>query len=70
MSIINLDTLIPPPVLPAHAPQNIRNTRTVLQVCDHLLKSMLENPVVVIIEATWNDACVSDSKKDFVVSMI
>ena len=37
--ITSLDTFIPPPVLPAQAPTNIRMTSTVLQVCDHWSKS-------------------------------
>ena len=56
-----LDTLIPPPVLPAHAPINIRSTRINLEVSGHRLKSVVEKPVVVIIDATWKDECLSVS---------
>ena len=47
------ETLMPPPVLPAHAPTNIKSTSTVFEVCDQRSKSAVENPVVVIMEATW-----------------
>ena len=48
----NLETFIPPPVLPAHAPTNIRSTSIVFDVCGHKLKLVVEKPVVVIIEPT------------------
>ena len=43
---------MPPPVLPAHAPINIRRTSIVFEVCGHILKSVVANPVVVMIEPT------------------
>ena len=46
------ETLMPPPVLPAQAPMNISSTRMVRLVCGHRSKSMVENPVVVMIDAT------------------
>ena len=55
--IIILDTLIPPPVLPAQAPINISITNIDLDNEGHILKSTVENPVVVIIEPTWKNAC-------------
>ena len=57
----NRETLTPPPVLPAQAPTNMRMTRIVLDISGHELKSVVANPVVVIIDATWNDTCCSDS---------
>ena len=57
-STTNLDTLIPPPVLPAQAPINISSTRMVFEVSGHISKSVVEKPVVVIIDATWKKACV------------
>ena len=50
--ITRRDTLIPPPVLPAQAPTNIRRTRIVLEKTGHWLKSVVAYPVVVIIEPT------------------
>ena len=58
----NRDTLMPPPVLPAQAPINISKTSTVLLAWDHRLKSTVEKPVVVIMEATWKETWVSVSK--------
>ena len=43
------DTLIPPPVLPAQAPTNIRITRMVLENTGHTLKSLVAYPVVFMI---------------------
>ena len=60
--MIKRDTLIPPPVLPAQAPTNIRNTSIILEVSGHTSKSAVLNPVVVIIEPTWKAALVSASK--------
>ena len=54
-SITKRDTFMPPPVLPAHAPTNMSMTRIVLLVPDHRLKSAVEKPVVVMMEATWNE---------------
>ena len=51
-SSITLDTLRPPPVLPAHAPMNISNTRIVREYCGHWSKSMVPKPVVVMIDET------------------
>ena len=33
-----LETFIPPPVLPVHAPQNIRSTKIVFENCGHISK--------------------------------
>ena len=55
------DTLTPPPVLPAQAPTNMRMTRIVLDISGHVLKSVVANPVVVMMDATWKDTCCSDS---------
>ena len=46
------DTFIPPPVLPAHAPMNIRSTRICLENSGNKLKSVVLYPVVVIIDPT------------------
>ena len=43
-------------MLPAHAPINISNTRINLETSGHASKSTVENPVVVMIEATWKEA--------------
>ena len=43
---------MPPPVLPAQAPTNISMTRIVLETSGHMLKSVVEKPVVVIMEPT------------------
>ena len=43
-----LDTLMPPPVLPAHAPINISSTRIVREISGQVLKSVVAYPVVVI----------------------
>ena len=51
-----LETLIPPPVLPALAPINIRITSISFESCGQLLKSVVAKPVVEIIEATENAA--------------
>ena len=51
-----LETLIPPPVLPAQAPHIIRKIITFLDSCGQRSKSVVEYPVVVIIEPTWNAA--------------
>ena len=55
-SIISLDTLMPPPVLPAQAPMSIRQTRMLLESSGHLSKSAVEKPAVEIMLATWNSA--------------
>ena len=49
-------TFTPPPVEPAQAPINISTKSNVLENCGHKLKSVLENPVVDIILATWKEA--------------
>ncbi len=46
------ETLMPPPVDPAQAPQNIRNIRIPLEKVGQVSKSKVLNPVVVMIEAT------------------
>ena len=51
-----LETLMPPPVLPAQAPMNIRSTRMARGTAGHTLKSTVENPVVVMMEPTWKAA--------------
>ena len=57
------DTLTPPPVLPAQAPININNTRIVFEACGQRSKSWVAKPVVVIMEATWNEAWCSASPR-------
>ena len=52
-SKITLDTLKPPPVLPAQAPINIRSIRMVFDNRGQVLKSVVAYPVVETIEATW-----------------
>ena len=54
ISITTLATLNPPPVDPAHAPMNIRATRIVFERVGHVLKLVVEYPVEVIIDETWN----------------
>ena len=61
INIKSRETLIPPPVLPAQAPINISIIRIVLDTCGHKSKFVVENPVVVIIEPTWNAACFNAS---------
>ena len=51
------DTFMPPAVLPAQAPMNIRSTMIVRAVCGHRSKSTVENPVVEMMELTWNAEC-------------
>ena len=51
-----LDTFMPPPVLPAQAPTNIRPMRMVLENWGHTSKSTVENPVVVMMDPTWKAA--------------
>ena len=46
----------PPPVEPAQAPQIIRKTIIALERAGQRSKSVVENPVVVIILETWNAA--------------
>ena len=41
---------MPPPVLPAHAPINIRSSRMVREISGQVLKSVVAYPVVVIME--------------------
>ena len=53
---MTLDTLRPPPVLPAQAPMNINTTSRPLENSGHLSKSTVEKPVVVMMDATWNAA--------------
>ena len=43
----SLDTFIPPPVLPAHAPENINMTKIIFENSGHLLKSVDAYPVAV-----------------------
>ena len=49
-------------MLPAQAPQNMSRIRMFFDSSGQVLKSTVENPVVVIIEATWNEAAVKASK--------
>ena len=49
---MSLDTFRPPAVDPAQAPMNIKIKRTVLERVGQALKSVLEKPVVVIMEET------------------
>ena len=55
-------TLMPPPVEPAQAPQNIRSTSTVFAAECQRSKSTVAKPVVVMMVDTWNAACVKASK--------
>ena len=50
------ETFMPPPVLPAQAPTNMSATRMNLENSGHRLKSTVENPVVVMMDATWKAA--------------
>ena len=59
--MIILDTLMPPPVLPAQAPMNITRTRRVLESSGQRLKSTVPKPVVEIMEATAKDECLRAS---------
>ena len=43
---------MPPPVLPAQAPINIKRTRIVFGIVGQRLKSTVAKPVVVMMEAT------------------
>ena len=56
------DTLMPPPVLPAQAPMNMSKTSTVLLAAGQRLKSVVANPVVVMMVETWKAAWVKASK--------
>ena len=47
-------TFSPPPVLPAQPPTNIRNIRIPSEKLHHRSKLSVQNPVVVMIETTWN----------------
>ena len=54
--IIRRDTLIPPPVDPAQAPTTIRERRMALENSGHRFQSAVQNPVVVMMAATWKEA--------------
>ena len=58
------DTLIPPPVLPAHAPMNMITIIVMLAKAGHRLKSAVAKPVDVIMDATWKKLCLKISLKD------
>ena len=58
-----LVTFIPPQVLPAQAPVNIKSIRIALEALGHKSKSAVEYPVVEIILATWKEACLKVSSK-------
>ena len=66
--IIIRDTLRPPPVEPAQAPQNISSTMTAFDSTGHMSKFVVEKPVVVIIEETWKNAYLKDSPTECLVS--
>ena len=50
--MISRETLNPPPVEPAQAPQNMSITSTVREKVGHWSKSAVPKPVVVMMEAT------------------
>ena len=56
--------LMPPPVEPAQAPQNIRANMMNFEVVGQRLKSVVENPVVVMTESTWKNESVTVSPTD------
>lgn len=51
-AITHRETFIPPPVLPAQAPINMSRVNIPFENSGHLSKSVVEKPVVVIIEPT------------------
>ena len=53
--MVTLLNFKPPAVEPAQAPKQIRIIITVFDNAGHWLKSAEANPVVEIIEATWNN---------------
>jgi len=55
--IISLETLMPPPVLPAQAPINIIITKMTFEKLGQRSKFSVAKPVVEIIEATVNATC-------------
>ena len=57
--IITRETFSPPAVEPAHPPMNMSRNNTVFDSCGQRSKSTEENPVVVIIDDTWNTASVT-----------
>ena len=63
MDITNRLTLIPPPVLPAQAPINIITRINIFDRFGQTLKSMVANPLVDKIVATWNTECLRVSPK-------
>ena len=50
--ISSRETLMPPPVEPAQAPQNMRQTRMTCEKSGQWLKSAVAKPVVVMMEVT------------------
>ena len=56
LRITSRATLIPPPVEPAQAPTNISVTKMALEKVGQVLKSVVANPVVVMMEDTWKKA--------------
>jgi len=48
--------LIPPAVDPAIPPRNIKTKSINCEKTGHCSKSAVTNPVVVMMETTWNDA--------------
>ena len=55
--------LIPPAVDPEFPPINISIKSIALESSGHALKSQVEKPVVVMMDATWKDDCLTDSEK-------
>ena len=62
MSIIALDIFNPPAVEPAQPPISISVTIMVFENVGHAFMSVTANPVVVIIEDTWNAAVFTASE--------
>ena len=57
IAIIIREVFIPPAVEPAMPPMNMSTISMLIAVMGHKLKSVVEYPVVVIIEATWKKEC-------------
>ena len=66
----SLDTFIPPPVLPAHAPENINMTKIIFENSGHLLKSVDAYPVVVNPESVSNIASTTDGISPLITNCI
>ena len=63
------ETLMPPPVLPAHAPINIKPTKIICENAGHASKFSVAKPVVETTDATEKAACFNASPK-FILSPI